>query len=391
MNSSRSFTWLCAERNLRKGSFAFLLASNSDFTLASEKMSLVSETFPASSYIWRATGTMMKIVSTNASPVMIWFGGTCCVPIAFRKIESTTEIFTKDVSITTMKGASAKVPRTMTITTGFATCPPVCACANCGSRRIPKKKERFISAVCLPCFMHPMQHLPEISSPNLFAMHRRKNLHRILRGNLGKAFHFSFRGADQKNLRARFHQVKSFPWFERISRHSLNGAVRIGAQSKKTWQGKFQNQIGESQHASQNYENLDILEDRRIDHGKCIWRERRGLQREEHHHELLQRNTLTPRLPSISTNSPSPRIFPFTMSRTGSVLPPSSSTMLPGPSDCTSARVNSFSPTMTCNRSGNDSISGLLTVALPSRLISTDVLLSKYLSIWNWPVLLPSV
>src|SRR5579883_3198113 len=48
-------------------------------------------------------------------------GGTCCVPIALRTIESTTEIFTNEVSITTRNGASARNPRTMTITTGFAT------------------------------------------------------------------------------------------------------------------------------------------------------------------------------------------------------------------------------------------------------------------------------
>src|SRR6516225_5230961 len=50
---------------------------------------------------------------------MTWFGGTDWVPRAFRKIESTTEIFTNDVSMITTKGASDSAARTMTIMTGF--------------------------------------------------------------------------------------------------------------------------------------------------------------------------------------------------------------------------------------------------------------------------------
>jgi hypothetical protein len=40
-----------------------------------------------------------------ASPVITWVGGICWVPIAVRTIESTTEIFTKLVTIISAKGA----------------------------------------------------------------------------------------------------------------------------------------------------------------------------------------------------------------------------------------------------------------------------------------------
>ena len=38
----------------------------------------------------------MKMLSMNARPVITVLGGTCCVPMAFRKIDSTTEILMKD-------------------------------------------------------------------------------------------------------------------------------------------------------------------------------------------------------------------------------------------------------------------------------------------------------
>ena len=83
-------------------------------------MSRVLETSPASAYIWRATGAMTKIVSTNASPVITWLGGTCWVPSAFLRMDNTTEIFTNEVNMITTNGASASAPSTMTMTTGFA-------------------------------------------------------------------------------------------------------------------------------------------------------------------------------------------------------------------------------------------------------------------------------
>src|SRR6516162_9854581 len=98
------------------------------FTLASEKMSLVSAKEFASWYIWRATGAMTKILSTNAKPVITWFGGTDWVPSALRRIESTTEIFTNDVSMITTKGARDRAARTMIMMTGFGsaeTGPPM--------------------------------------------------------------------------------------------------------------------------------------------------------------------------------------------------------------------------------------------------------------------------
>jgi hypothetical protein len=62
---------------------------------------------------------MMKMVRTKASPVTTWLGGICCVPRALRTIESTTAIFTNEVSMMSMKGASETAPSTRTSEIGL--------------------------------------------------------------------------------------------------------------------------------------------------------------------------------------------------------------------------------------------------------------------------------
>src|SRR5215475_8690435 len=119
MKRSRSSSCECLTRKCRSGSRPLLTASNRLFTLDSENMSRVSATEPAELYICFTTGVIIKKLRTKARPVMTWFGGTFCVPRALRRMESTTEILTNDVNITSTKGARVSAPRTITITTGF--------------------------------------------------------------------------------------------------------------------------------------------------------------------------------------------------------------------------------------------------------------------------------
>ena len=48
-----------------------------------------------------------------ASPVITWVGGICWVPSAMRTMESTTEIFTKLVTIISTNGTSASAASAM--------------------------------------------------------------------------------------------------------------------------------------------------------------------------------------------------------------------------------------------------------------------------------------
>ena len=95
-------------------------ASNKVLTETSEKIASVFWIVPASLYIFSATGDMIKIVRISEIPVITWFGGTCCVPSALRRIDKTTAILTNDVSMIKPNGASASAPTTMIKTTGFA-------------------------------------------------------------------------------------------------------------------------------------------------------------------------------------------------------------------------------------------------------------------------------
>ena len=58
------------------------------------------------SYIRSPVGAMTASVSTSASPVSTCVGGTEGVPIALRRIDSTTEIRTNDVTISSANGIS---------------------------------------------------------------------------------------------------------------------------------------------------------------------------------------------------------------------------------------------------------------------------------------------
>jgi hypothetical protein len=51
-------------------------------------------------------GAMTANVSTSASPVRTWVGGTCGAPTALRRIDSTTEMRTKQVIMSSANGSS---------------------------------------------------------------------------------------------------------------------------------------------------------------------------------------------------------------------------------------------------------------------------------------------
>src|SRR5579871_4870112 len=169
-------------------------------------MSFEFVTAPAVSYICRTTGTITKIVSTKASPVMIWFGGTCCVPSAFRTIESTTEIFTNEVSITTIKGANANAPRTITITIGLATGAPACAVARAGNSTTPSSKAPFIAfshrsiSVSLPHSWDPVQQLAKIPLRCFLLRDRLHDLRGVFFRDRCQILHLILCGADQEHL-----------------------------------------------------------------------------------------------------------------------------------------------------------------------------------------------
>ena len=61
---------------------------------------------PIASYMRWAVGAMTAIVSTSARPVSTCVGGTEGVPIALRRIDSTTEMRTNDVTISSANGIS---------------------------------------------------------------------------------------------------------------------------------------------------------------------------------------------------------------------------------------------------------------------------------------------
>ena len=58
------------------------------------------------SYIRSPVGAMTAIVSTSARPVSTWVGGTDGVPMALRRIDSTTEMRTNDVTMSSANGIS---------------------------------------------------------------------------------------------------------------------------------------------------------------------------------------------------------------------------------------------------------------------------------------------
>jgi hypothetical protein len=49
---------------------------------------------------------MTKTVRNKAKLIRTWFGGTCCVPNAWRRNESTITILVKDVTMMKNAGAS---------------------------------------------------------------------------------------------------------------------------------------------------------------------------------------------------------------------------------------------------------------------------------------------
>ena len=75
-----------------------------------------------------------------ASPVITWLGGTCCVPMAVRRIDSTTATFTKLVTMISKKGSSASTASNTTSVSGLPPPAPgaaIWACAGALQARIP--------------------------------------------------------------------------------------------------------------------------------------------------------------------------------------------------------------------------------------------------------------
>ena len=73
---------------------------------------------PAAAYIRSPVGDITARVSTKASPVSTGVGGTDGVPMALRRIDSTTEIRTNDVTIRSANGTSESAAITRTSTSG---------------------------------------------------------------------------------------------------------------------------------------------------------------------------------------------------------------------------------------------------------------------------------
>ena len=124
---------MCFSRKSRSGSLP-RSAAVSSATIVSPLVRSAPAAIPSAgataAYIRSPVGAMTAMVSTIASPVSTCVGGTDGVPIALRRIDSTTEIRTNDVTIRRANGISDSAAIARIRTSGREASPPSCACAG---------------------------------------------------------------------------------------------------------------------------------------------------------------------------------------------------------------------------------------------------------------------
>ena len=98
-NIFMSFLLVCPSMKVLIGSIPFSNASSALISPADKGLI-------ASLYTVLSVGAIIKNVKNSASPTIIWFGGTVCVPIAALTKWSTIIILVKEVSIIRIDGAN---------------------------------------------------------------------------------------------------------------------------------------------------------------------------------------------------------------------------------------------------------------------------------------------